>query len=171
MTFDSRWNVPTRRQARQTEICLLAFCPGTRFAIFVDLEMDNVGRATDRAVFHVVLLRTGGCVDRNHDLLATRIANVLRLKRYRPRLTIFPPAILLSHTSLCDASASGVKLRLRCRLQLGQGSGDFRLFKLEDRLIYVDRGAFFWNLKLKRPEHSVGHRAAIKRLRPVVVKV
>lgn len=47
-----------------------------RLAIAEEFQMDHVGIAADRAIFHVLLLRSARCIQRNDNLLAARRADV-----------------------------------------------------------------------------------------------
>ena len=56
--------------------CSLLCCPHPHNSVPVDLDVDDVRTAADRAILDVLLLRPRRQVKRDHDLLATSIADV-----------------------------------------------------------------------------------------------
>jgi hypothetical protein len=55
-------------------LCVIG--PSSRLSAFVDFDGDTVGITTDRTVFDVLLKATFADIDWDHDLFATRIADV-----------------------------------------------------------------------------------------------
>ena len=48
-----------------------------RLTIDIDFNSDQIGMATDWAVFHVLLIPTGRNINGNNDFFATAVANVM----------------------------------------------------------------------------------------------
>jgi hypothetical protein len=76
-------------------VVLLPFCPYPHFAGALDLHVNEVWSATDRAVLDVLLARSRRQIDRDDNLLATRFAVVFGFLSHplRPFDEILPPFI------------------------------------------------------------------------------
>ena len=55
------------------------FAPGPNVTVFKNLDRDVIWIAANRTVFVILLTIALSRIDRNHDFLATRIADVCRL--------------------------------------------------------------------------------------------
>ena len=74
---DDVWFPSACARALPSGAILLRFGPRGRDTILVDGDMDDVGVAADGTVLNVALAGTRGDVDRNLDVFATRITDVV----------------------------------------------------------------------------------------------
>src|ERR1700722_4923960 len=67
---------PTSRHSTRVVDLRFLLSPHAHAAVFLDLDVHHVGAAAHRAVLDILLALAGRDVDRHHDLLAARVANV-----------------------------------------------------------------------------------------------
>ena len=110
--------VPGKPKNRGWHGSSFPFRPHPCLTVFADLNMNYVGMATDRAVLDIFLARPSCHVERNDDLLAARVADIVGLVVHNDRASMASqaqraftpasslPAVLLQQLQGCQPSQS-----------------------------------------------------------------
>src|SRR5262245_60076226 len=77
--------------------------------------MNHIRAATNRAILGILLALPRRHIQRNHNLLSTRLTH---LSRFRVRLRPSPPPLLFHHTFLPSLRSSAFRPAFHLKLQL-----------------------------------------------------